>query len=50
MRAELVREAFPMACWRHKPPKGRMFHSDCGSQYAAHAFGKLLAGRGAYGA
>jgi putative transposase len=46
MRAELVRDAFLMAYWRHKPPKGLMFHSDRGSQYAAHAFRKLLAGLG----
>ena len=46
MRAELVRDAFLMAYWRHKPPKGLMFHSDRGSQYAAHAFGRLLVGLG----
>jgi len=46
MRAGLVREAFLMAYWRHKPAKGLMFHSDRGSQYAAHAFRQLLAGLG----
>lgn len=46
MRAQLVCDAFLMAYWRHKPPKGLMFLSDRGSQYTAHAFGKLLAGVG----
>jgi putative transposase len=44
MRAELVKEAFLMAYWRHKPARGLLFHSDRGSQYAAHAFRQLLAG------
>jgi putative transposase len=46
MRAELVKEAFLMAYWRHKPARGLLFHSDRGSQYAAHAFRNLLAGLG----
>jgi putative transposase len=46
MRAELVKEAFLMAYWRHKPVRGLLFHSDRGSQYAAHAFRRLLAGLG----
>lgn len=46
MRAELVKEAFLMAYWRHKPGKGMVFHSDRGSQYCAHRFRDLLAGLG----
>jgi putative transposase len=46
LRAELVKEAFLMAYWRHKPARGLLFHSDRGSQYAAHAFRRLLVGLG----
>jgi putative transposase len=46
MSAELVKEAFLMAYWRHKPAKGLLFHSDRGSQYAAHLFRRLLAALG----
>ncbi len=46
LRAELVKEAFLMAYWRYKPARGLLFHSDRGSQYAAHAFRRLLAGLG----
>lgn len=46
MRAQLVHEAFLMAYWRYKPPKGLLFHSDRGSQYCERAFRKLLKGLG----
>jgi putative transposase len=31
-----------MAYWRRKPPPGLIFHSDRGSQYAAHDFQRQL--------
>jgi transposase InsO family protein len=39
---ELVMDAFQQAIWRRKPPKGLIFHSDHGSQYASHEFRALV--------
>jgi len=39
---QLVMDAFIMALWRRKPPRGLIFHSDRGSQYCSHDFQKLL--------
>ena len=36
MKAELVTDALSMACWRRRPPKGLIFHTDRGSQYCSH--------------
>ena len=42
MKTELVAKAFKMA-WQHRgQPKGLIFHSDRGSQYASNKFKKLL--------
>lgn len=38
----LVLEALRMAYWRRKPPPGLIFHSDRGSQYAAHDYQRQL--------
>jgi len=38
----LVLEALRMAYWRRKPAAGLIFHSDRGSQYAAHDFQRQL--------
>ena len=43
---ELVLAAFTMAVIRRRPPRGLMFHSDRGTQYASLAFRKSLARRG----
>jgi putative transposase len=42
MRASLVNDALLMAIWKRKPPKGLLWHSDRGSQYAATSHRKLL--------
>ena len=42
MRAELVGDAFNMACMRRNPGKGFIFHSDRGIQYASSYFKDLL--------
>lgn len=42
MRAELVCDAFNMACMRRNPGKGFIFHSDRGIQYASSAFRDLI--------
>ena len=42
MTADLVCNAFLMAYWRRKPPKGLIHHSDKGSQYASRVFQLLL--------
>jgi len=34
--------AFMMAVWNRRPPRGLMFNSDYGVQYASHAFRKVL--------
>ena len=39
---ELVLNAFKQAIWRRRPPKGVIFHSDQGVQYACQAFRNLL--------
>ena len=43
---ELVLQAFDMACHRTHPEQGVLFHSDRGSQYASHAFRRVLRGKG----
>lgn len=42
MTAPLVCDALTMAIWRRHPAAGLIHHSDRGSQYASHAFRKLL--------
>lgn len=42
MTADLVRDALTMALWRRSFPKGVIFHSDRGSQYASKRFQELL--------
>jgi putative transposase len=42
MRTSLVNDALLMAIWKRKPPKGLLWHSDRGSQYAATSHRKLL--------
>ena len=42
MSKQLVIDALKQAIGRRKPPKGIMFHSDRGSQYASHDFQKHL--------
>ena len=44
--AKLVIEALGMAITQRRPPAGLLHHSDRGSQYASHAFRRLLASRG----
>lgn len=43
MTADLVIQAYLRACRDRRPGKGLIFHSDRGSQFASHAFRKLLA-------
>ena len=42
MTKDLVLNALKSALGRRKIPSGMIFHSDRGSQYAAHAVGELL--------
>ena len=42
MTRQLVMDALMMAVQRRRPPKGVIFHSDRGSQYASGDFQKLL--------
>ena len=42
MRVELTVAALTMAIQRQKPPPGLIHHSDCGSQYAAADYRKVL--------
>lgn len=42
MTADLVTNALHMALQRQNPPPGLMFHSDRGTQYACHAFKRVL--------
>ena len=42
MRAELVNDALLMALWQRKPPRGLIWHSDRGSQYASESHRLLL--------
>lgn len=46
MRAELVNDALIMALWKRKPPRGLMWHSDRGSQYASDSHRALLKDHG----
>jgi putative transposase len=43
LAATLVIRAFLMACLNRRPPKGLLFHSDRGVQYASRAFREKLA-------
>lgn len=42
MTARLVCDALTMAIWRRKPAQGLIVHSDQGSQYASHAYRRLI--------
>jgi len=42
MTSQLIEDSFLNAIWSRKPHPGLLFHSDRGSQYAGHAFQKLL--------
>jgi len=42
MKGQLVCDALTMAVWNRRPEAGLIHHSDRGSQYASHAFRKLL--------
>jgi putative transposase len=42
MRTELVNNALLMAIWQRKPPKGLIWHTDRGSQYASDSHRKIL--------
>lgn len=42
LASELVIRAFQMACLNRQPPKGLLFHSDRGVQYASRAFREKL--------
>lgn len=42
MRAPLVNDALKMAIWQRKPPKGLIWHTDRGSQYASKPHRALL--------
>jgi transposase InsO family protein len=46
LATELVTAAFMMAVMQRRPPRGLMFHSDRGTQYASRAFRKGLARHG----
>jgi len=49
MTAQLVCDALTMALWRRKPAQGLIVHSDQGSQYASHAYRKLIHKNGLIG-
>ena len=42
MQTSLVKDALLMACWRRRPAKGLIFHSDRGSQYCSDDFQRTL--------
>ena len=42
MTAQLVCDALRMAIWQRRPKAGLIVHSDRGSQYASHAYRRLL--------
>jgi putative transposase len=42
LKAALVKEALLMACFRRKPSRGLIRHSDRGSQYASAEYQHLL--------
>jgi len=46
MATQLVIDAFTMATSRRRAPRGMIVHSDRGSQYASHAFQRLLRNNG----
>lgn len=46
MKTSLVNDAMQMAIWQRKPPKGLIWHTDRGSQYASKAHRALLAQHG----
>lgn len=46
MRADLVNDALLMAIWRRKPPRGLLWHTDRGSQYASDSHQQVLAQHG----
>ena len=46
MRAELVNNALAMALWKRKPPKGLVWHTDRGSQYASESHRNILKDHG----
>ena len=46
MRAELVNNALTMALWKRKPPKGLVWHTDRGSQYASESHRSILKDHG----
>ena len=43
MKTSLVNDAMTMAIWQRKPPKGLLWHTDRGSQYASKEHRDLLA-------
>lgn len=49
MTAQLVCDALTMAIWLRRPKAGLIHHSDRGSQYASHAFRRLLKAHGILG-
>ena len=46
MKTSLVNDAMTMAIWQRKPPKGLLWHTDRGSQYASKEHRDLLAQHG----
>ena len=46
MKTSLVNDAMQMAIWQRKPPKGLIWHTDRGSQYASKAHRALLSQHG----
>jgi putative transposase len=42
LKADLVNNALLMAIWKRKPPKGLIWHTDRGSQYACENHSKIL--------
>jgi putative transposase len=42
MKAELVNRALLKAIWKRKPPRGLVWHTDRGSQYASNSHRKIL--------
>jgi len=46
MKASLVNDALLMAIWKRKPPRGLVWHTDRGSQYAADSHREILKAHG----
>jgi len=46
LRASLVNDALLMAIWKRKPPRGLIWHTDRGSQYASKSHRALLQDHG----